>query len=229
MIKENTRHDAWADFHGESLTYLLKSASLTLLYFCFLGTCETMQQVLELLGAVKCEGSSSRGRTAGLYRAIVLLSGALTRRWEWQNALPMCDLTYYERDHFLSTRLCVSVYVSISGVRWVCGDKGIPPTAAKYHFSAHWEELPTWTTETSSRVWVTGSGFKGLFWAGCIIYKAFPRTAFLTVSMTRVGPESRFSQSHCQCVLFGGFFVCLFFLKVCASLHRQRWTFLVLW
>lgn len=66
----------------ESFPYLLKSASLTWLYFCIQGTCETKQQVLELLGAVKCEGSSSCGRTAGLYGAIALLSGALTRRWE---------------------------------------------------------------------------------------------------------------------------------------------------
>jgi len=39
--------------------------------------------------------------------------------------------------------VCVSVCVFVSGVRWVCDDKGITPTAAKYHFSAHWEELPT--------------------------------------------------------------------------------------
>lgn len=78
----------------------------------------------------------------GLYGATALLSGALICKIGMTNALPMCDMSYYERNRVLSA-VCVSVCVCVSGVRWVCGDKGITPTAAKYHFSAHWEELPT--------------------------------------------------------------------------------------
>lgn len=214
-ITEDIRHGACGDFHGE-----FPSSPQT----CVYDSALLLRSGHFWYNAAGAEASMSREvrKIKFLWEKCgsLLLSGALMCRIGMRTLCP-CVIWHIMKEFCQHWAVCVCVCVCVSGLRWVCGDKGIPPTAAKYHFSAHWEELPTWTAETSSRVWVTGSRFKGLFWAGCIIYKAFPRTAFLSVSMTHeLGQRADFHRATVNACCLENFF--FFFKSVPVYIARDE-------